>query len=116
MIIADEVSLTQPLGESILAISGIGSGGSAAGPSSVPAGIPSSSIVTDGLIAGPPIGIGGGAPIACGRKISLTMPPPYGLSDSNPSPEPMLEGYEARSLPNVLRRISSLIAMGTNVS
>jgi len=53
------------------------------------------------------------------RKISLTMPPQgYNLAEpnlANPSPEPSLDGYEARSLPNVLRRISSLIAMGSNV-
>lgn len=41
-------------------------------------------------------------------------------SRSNPSPEISESGtvspFEARTLPNVLRRISSLIAMGTNVS
>lgn len=56
------------------------------------------------------------------KKLTVSVKSHLNRSDSslsNASPE-VLEGYaspfEARTLPNVLRRISNLIAMGSNVS
>lgn len=63
------------------------------------------------------------ASIPVRRKMPLNTPAYY-RSDSNlsnPSPDPSLDGivspfaFEARTLPNVLRRISNLIAMGSSV-
>lgn len=59
------------------------------------------------------------------RKRVSSNTPAYYRSDSNlsnPSPDPSMDGtaspfaFEARTLPNVLRRISNLIAMGSNVN
>lgn len=64
------------------------------------------------------------ATIPVKRKMPLNAPAYY-RSDSNlsnPSPDPSIDGtsspfaFEARTLPNVLRRISNLIAMGSSVS
>lgn len=58
-----------------------------------------------------------------GRKLSVTIPTYHSDTNvSNPSPDPTDDGprtpnaFEARNVSNVLQRLTSLIAMGSNVS